>query len=134
MTTNVDTPAGHSAPSGGGSKPKSGRSRIFNARLAEASLLPIAFVLVIAGFGIARPDTFFQWSNFTSIFGLNAVNLVLVTADATVRAELPAGGQVFALFVITVAAAEIGIGLAIVILIYRNRETINVDEINLLKW
>jgi NADH-quinone oxidoreductase subunit K len=43
-------------------------------------------------------------------------------------------GQVFALFVITVAAAEVGIGLAIVILIYRNRETINVDEVNLLKW
>jgi NADH:ubiquinone oxidoreductase subunit K len=43
-------------------------------------------------------------------------------------------GQVFALFVIAVAAAEVGIGLAIVILIYRNRETINVDEINLLKW
>ncbi len=43
-------------------------------------LLPIAFVLVIAGFGIARPDTFFQWSNFTSIFGLNAPTLVLVMA------------------------------------------------------
>jgi NADH:ubiquinone oxidoreductase subunit K len=43
-------------------------------------------------------------------------------------------GQVFALFVIAVAAAEVGIGLAIVILIYRNRETINVDEVNLLKW
>jgi NADH:ubiquinone oxidoreductase subunit K len=43
-------------------------------------------------------------------------------------------GQVFALFVITVAAAEVGIGLAIVILIYRNRETINMDEVNLLKW
>jgi NADH:ubiquinone oxidoreductase subunit K len=43
-------------------------------------------------------------------------------------------GQVFALFVIAVAAAEVGIGLAIVILIYRNRETINIDEVNLLKW
>jgi hypothetical protein len=42
------------------------------------------------------------------------------------------GGQIFALFVIAVAAAEVGIGLAIVILIYRNRETINVDEVNLL--
>jgi NADH:ubiquinone oxidoreductase subunit K len=43
-------------------------------------------------------------------------------------------GQVFGLFVIAVAAAEVGIGLAIVILIYRNRETINLDEVNLLKW
>jgi len=43
-------------------------------------------------------------------------------------------GQIFALFVIAVAAAEVGIGLAIVILHYRNRESINVDEVNLLKW
>jgi NAD(P)H-quinone oxidoreductase subunit 4L len=62
---------------------------------------------------------------------LNAVNVNLVAFSAYLR-DLT--GQVFALFVITVAAAEIGIGLAIVILIYRNRETINVDEISLLKW
>src|SRR6266542_227815 len=62
---------------------------------------------------------------------LNAVNVNLVAFSAYLK-QLT--GQVFALFVITVAAAEIGIGLAIVILIYRNRETINVDEISLLKW
>jgi NADH:ubiquinone oxidoreductase subunit K len=62
---------------------------------------------------------------------LNAVNVNLV-AFAQWLGDL--AGQVFALFVITVAAAEVGIGLAIVILIYRNRETINVDEVNLLKW
>ena len=62
---------------------------------------------------------------------LNAVNLNLVAFSAQTR---DVSGQVFALFVITVAAAEVGIGLAIVILIYRNRETINVDEVNLLKW
>jgi ribose transport system permease protein len=80
MTTNVDTPAEQNAPStqGGGSGRKSGLARLLNARTVEASLLPFAFVLVIAGFGIARPDTFFQWSNFTSIFGLNAPTLVLV--------------------------------------------------------
>jgi ribose transport system permease protein len=82
MAANADTPAGQTAPSspGGASGRSSARSRIFNARTAEASLLPFAFVLVIAGFGIARPDTFFQWSNFTSIFGLNAPTLVLVMA------------------------------------------------------
>ena len=62
---------------------------------------------------------------------LNAVNVNLV-AFSTYLKQLT--GQIFALFVITVAAAEVGVGLAIVILIYRNRETINVDEINLLKW
>ncbi len=83
MTTNVDTPAGDTAPpapGGAGDQPSGAGRRLFNARLAEASLLPIAFVLVIAGFGIARPGTFFQWSNFTSIFGLNSVQLVLVMA------------------------------------------------------
>jgi NADH:ubiquinone oxidoreductase subunit K len=64
---------------------------------------------------------------------LNAVNVNLVAFSAYLRDSLLTG-QVFALFVITVAAAEVGIGLAIVILIYRNRETINVDEVNLLKW
>jgi NADH:ubiquinone oxidoreductase subunit K len=62
---------------------------------------------------------------------LNAVNINLVAFAQHVQ---DITGQVFALFVITVAAAEVGIGLAIVILIYRNRETINVDEVNLLKW
>jgi NADH-quinone oxidoreductase subunit K len=62
---------------------------------------------------------------------LNAVNVNLVAFSQLLR---DLSGQVFALFVIAVAAAEAGIGLAIVILIYRNRETINVDEVNLLKW
>ncbi len=62
---------------------------------------------------------------------LNAVNVNLV-AFSQYLGDL--AGQVFALFVIAVAAAEVGIGLAIVILVYRNRETINVDEVNLLRW
>ena len=62
---------------------------------------------------------------------LNAVNVNLIGFSQLWR-DLT--GQVFALFVIAVAAAEVGIGLAIVLLIYRNRETINVNEVNLLKW
>jgi NADH-quinone oxidoreductase subunit K len=62
---------------------------------------------------------------------LNAVNLVFVTADATVRAALPAGGQVFALFVIVLAAAEVGVGLALLLALYRRRASIAVDEIEL---
>ena len=53
---------------------------------------------------------------------LNAVNVNLVAFNAALHDRVLTG-QVFALFVITVAAAEVGIGLAIVILIYRNRET-----------
>ena len=62
---------------------------------------------------------------------LNAVTVNLVGFSALWR---NLAGQVFGLFIIAVAAAEVGIGLAIVILIFRNRETINVDEVNLMKW
>ncbi len=62
---------------------------------------------------------------------LNAVNLVLVTADTTVRATLPYTGGVFALFVIVLAAAEIGVGLAIVLQLYRLRQSVQVDEVAL---
>ena len=62
---------------------------------------------------------------------LNAVNLNLIAFSASLR---DATGQIFALFVIAVAAAEVGIGLAIVILLFRNRASINVDEVDLLKW
>jgi NADH:ubiquinone oxidoreductase subunit K len=62
---------------------------------------------------------------------LNAVNVNLIAFAADLK---DVTGQVFALFVIAVAAAEVGIGLAIVILLFRNRATINVDEVDLLKW
>jgi NADH:ubiquinone oxidoreductase subunit K len=64
---------------------------------------------------------------------LNAVNVNLIAFSAYLK-DAGLGGQVFALFVIAVAAAEVGIGLAIVILIFRNRATVNVDEMSLLKW
>jgi NADH-quinone oxidoreductase subunit K len=60
---------------------------------------------------------------------LNAVNLILVTADTTVQARLPHTGQVFALFVIVIAAAEVGVGLAIVLQLYRLRASVAVDEV-----
>jgi NADH-quinone oxidoreductase subunit K len=62
---------------------------------------------------------------------LNAVNLILVTADTTVRAAVPHTGQVFALFVIVVAAAEVGVGLAIVLQLYRLRASVAVDLVPL---
>ncbi len=63
---------------------------------------------------------------------LAAVNINLVAFDR-VHADALAGGQVFALFIIAVAAAEVGIGLAIVLLIFRNRRSANVDELDLMK-
>ena len=62
---------------------------------------------------------------------LNAVNLSFV---AFARHFGEATGQMFVFFVMTVAAAEVAVGLAIIIALFRNRETIDVSEINLLKW
>ena len=62
---------------------------------------------------------------------LNAVNLSFV---AFANHYGHASGQIFVFFVMTVAAAEVAVGLAIIIALFRNRETIDVGEINLLKW
>jgi len=62
---------------------------------------------------------------------LNAVNLTFVTLSRFLQSM---DGVLFAFFVMAVAAAEAAVGLAIFVMLYRSRETINVDEINLLKW
>jgi len=62
---------------------------------------------------------------------LNAVNLSFITLSRFLQSL---DGVLFAFFVIAVAAAEAAVGLAIFVMVYRSRETINVDEINLLKW
>jgi NAD(P)H-quinone oxidoreductase subunit 4L len=64
---------------------------------------------------------------------LAAVNINLVAFEAVLRTT-EAIGQVFTIFVITVAAAEVGIGLAIVLMIFRNRKSANVDELDLMRW
>ena len=60
---------------------------------------------------------------------LNAVNINLVAFDVWLRDQLLTG-QVFTLFVITIAAAEVGLGLAIVLLVFRNRETTQLDALD----
>ncbi|MBS1514362.1 MAG: NADH-quinone oxidoreductase subunit NuoK [Bacteroidetes bacterium] len=62
---------------------------------------------------------------------LNAVNLSLVGFSSFLG---NVNGQIFVFIVLTVAAAEAAIGLAIIIALFRNKDTINIDEINILKW
>ena len=62
---------------------------------------------------------------------LNAVNLTLVAFSAYLG---NATGQMFVFFVLTVAAAEAAVGLAIIIALFRNKMTVNIDEINIMKW
>ena len=64
---------------------------------------------------------------------LNAVSINLIG----IAAFLDHGqflGQIIAIFVITVAAAEVGLAMAIILRLYRNRSSVNVDELNLMKW
>lgn len=99
--------------------------------LVVAALL---FVIGVAGVLIRR--------NIIVIFMsieliLNAANINFIAFSRylqDVGSVNAVAGQVFAIFVIVVAAAEAAIGLGIVIALYRNRETIWVDEIDLLKW
>ncbi len=68
---------------------------------------------------------------------LNAVNINLIAAAAHqngIGSFVRFDGQIIAIFVITIAAAELGLALAIILRMYRNRSTVNVDEINIMKW
>jgi NADH-quinone oxidoreductase subunit K len=62
---------------------------------------------------------------------LNAVNINLMAFSLQSNNSF---GQVFAVFVIAVAVAEAAVGLGIIVAFYRNKETINIDEMNLMKW
>jgi NADH-quinone oxidoreductase subunit K len=62
---------------------------------------------------------------------LNAVNLTFV---AIARSLNSVTGQVFVMVVMAVAAAEVAVGLAIIIAYFRNRETVDVDDLSILKW
>jgi len=90
-------------------------------------LAAILFACGVAGFLIKR--------NVITIFMsielmLNAVNLTFVAFASQWKAL---SGQVFVFFVMVVAAAEAAVGLAIIIALFRTRETLNVDRVNLLK-
>ena len=62
---------------------------------------------------------------------LNAVNLAFV---GFARAWGDLGGQIMVMMVITVAAAEVAVGLGIVIAMFRNRDSVNIEDVSLLKW
>ena len=90
-------------------------------------LAAILFVLGVAGFLFKR--------NIVTIFMsielmLNAVNLTFVALSYYLR---QLSGQIFVFFVMVVAAAEAAVGLAIIITVFKNRESLNVDQVDLMK-
>lgn len=98
---------------------------------------PISFFLVLSGllFTIGTVGVLVRRNAlviFMSIeLQINAVNLALVAFS---RQHGNLTGQVLAFFVMVVAAAEVVVGLAIIVSLYRKRRTVNVDDANLLKW
>ena len=68
---------------------------------------------------------------------LNAVNINLIAAASHMNgigSFVRFDGQIIAVFIITIAAAEVGLALAIILRMYRNRSTVNMDEIDLMRW
>ena len=100
-------------------------------------MVPVSYYLVLSAmlFGLGVIG-FLVKRNLITIFMcielmLNAVNLAFVAFAHSWEAL---SGHIFVFFVIVIAAAEAAVGLAIIIVIFRNRGTLNVERINFLKW
>ena len=103
--------------------------------MSGAALVEPALLLSLLLFAIGALGVFLR-RNVITIFMcvelmLNAVNLAFVTFS---RALGALDGQVLVFFVLVVAAAEAAVGLAIVIALHRNKDTLNVDEFSVMKW
>ena len=96
----------------------------------SAYLILSAFLFTIGVIGVAiRRNALIIFMSIELM--LNGVNLTFL---AFARFLNSMEGQIFVFFVMVVAAAEVAVGLAIIISIYRNKETVDVAELNLLKW
>lgn len=96
----------------------------------QSYLILSAVMFIIGVFGVvARRNAIIVFMSIELM--LNSVNLSLVTFSAFLGNVT---GQIFVFFVMTVAAAEAAVGLAIVIALFRRKQTLNLDEINILKW
>ena len=88
----------------------------------------ILFCIGVIGFLIRR-NTIVLFMSIELM--LNAANLAFVAFSRYLNSM---DGQIFVFFVMTVAAAEAAVGLAIILAVFRTKETVNADEINLMKW
>src|SRR6187399_1228892 len=108
----------------------------FAFRISSAMITPTHYMLLSAALFIIGVCGVLMRRNIIIIFMsieliLNAVNINLVAFSMQLQNGI---GQVFAIFVIAVAAAEAAVGLGIILAFYRNKETINIDEMNLMRW
>ena len=99
--------------------------------------IPIEYYLILSAFmfvvGIAgvltRRNVIIVFMSVELM--LNSANLTLIAFSSYMGNSV---GQLFVFFVMTVAAAEAAVGLAIIIALFRNKLTLNIDEVNILKW
>ena len=105
-------------------------------------MIPLQFYLIVAAllFCLGLFGALARRNAVAILMGielmLNAVNINLVAFWRYVSPakNMDLAGQVFALFVVTLAAAEAAIGLALIIAIYRSRDTVNIEDVDLMKW
>src|SRR3982075_1713690 len=109
---------------------------IAQSRDAEFMITPTHYMLLSAALFIIGVIGVMVRRNIIIIFMsieliLNAVNINLIAFSYQLQNGV---GQVFAVFVIAVAAAEAAVGLGIILAFYRNKETINIDEMSVMRW
>jgi NADH-quinone oxidoreductase subunit K len=96
----------------------------------EYYLLLSAFMFIVGVAGVlTRRNAIVVFMSIELM--LNSANLTLITFASFMGSSV---GHLFVFFVMTVAAAEAAVGLAIIIAMFRNKLTVNIDEINILKW
>ena len=103
-------------------------------------IVPISTVLTVSAilFGIGLYIALSKRNAIAVLMGvelmLNSVNLTLVAFSRFSTSEVALSTQVFVVFIVAVAAAEVAVGLALAMVVYRNRHTVSVDDLDLMKW
>lgn len=102
------------------------------------AIFPLTFAALLFCIGIygvlARRNAVLVLMSVEMMLASVTVNLVAFGALAVENGDGILTGQIFALFVIAIGAAEVGVGLAIILLLYRNRASVNIDDADLMKY
>ena len=102
-------------------------------------MITLTHYLVVSAilFGIGLAGVLMRQNAVTILFSveimLNAANLNLVAFSRYITPGA-ISGQMFALFIIAITAAEVAVGLALILMIYRNLQTVDLDRFNIFKW
>ena len=103
-----------------------------------AAVYPLIFAALLFCVGVygvlSRRNAVLVLMSVEIMLASVTINLVTFGEIAKTRGDVLLTGQVFALFVLAVGAAEVGVGLALVLLLYRNRASVNIDEADLMKY